>query len=381
MSTIHLCVPPNHVTFHDYRHCAQIPSPTFASDLSTANSQLIYPGLYTSMGTGEAQNLKSEAEILARQARPQRNSTWIPKTRDWRYTTGVIQHDDYEDAPKSRSVWDSLDLDYQANIDKTCAAESHSNSGVGSEVGIVDTTKVSQTPKRGVSKASTGSPLSAVPTPATYKPMKLLKGAWGQYKRLARNQAAEEEDGRSVFGTTGIVVRLRFTGKQKVQVKEILAQPAKPPEPPTVLQNMTPPTSSPNTPATARTAETIQGPHILDSVESLYTFPLFKRTWVDETYDFNIATVRSKIRPADKVFDELGANYHWYDDAVPADAIFPPGVPISAKEISAFYPHHVRWKGVMVRLTNNDYRGADILGMQVSHGRSKWCTIHEAHRP
>lgn len=61
----------------------------------------------------------------------------------------------------------------------------------------------------------------------------------------------------------------------------------------------------------------------------------------------------------------LGPKYHWYEHAVPVNAIFPPGIPISAKEIMAYYPHHVRWKGVMLRLTSNDYRGADIMGMQV----------------
>jgi hypothetical protein len=316
------------------------------------------------MGTCDAQNLKSDAEILARESRPRRNSSWIPKTRDWRYASGVIQHDNFEDAPKSRSVWDNLDYDYQASGDRRSQADRRSESGLGSDVGIIDTSEVVPTPKRAVSKASTGSPLSVVKTSTAYKPIKLLIGAWGQHKRLARNQTAEEDDGDPAFETTGIVVRLRFTGKNKALVKEILGQPAKSPTPRNVLQNMTPPTSSPNTPATARTAETVRGPHILDSIESLHTFPLFKRTWFDETYDFNIATVLTKIRPADRVSEELSANYHWYDDAVPADAIFPPGVPISAKEISAFYPHHVRWKGVMVRLTNNDYRGADILGMQ-----------------
>jgi hypothetical protein len=335
-----------------------------ASTFPNANTLLVLQRLYTRMVTGDAQNLQSEAEILARQSRPQRKSTWIPKTRDWRYASGVIQHDDFEDAAKSRSVWDNLDYDYQAGGDRRSQADSRNDNDAGSEVGLVDTSEVITTPKRAVSKASTGSPLSVVQVPIAYKPMKLPTGAWGQYKRLARKQTAEEDNVDPVFEMTGIVVRLRFTAKNKALLMEILEQSAKPPTPRTVLQNMTPPTSSPNTPATARTAATIRGPHILDTIESLHTLPLFERTWIDETYDFNIATVRSKIRPADRVFEELGANYQWYDDAVSADAIFPPGVPMSAKEIIAFYPHHVRWKGIMVRLTNNDYRGADILGMQ-----------------
>lgn len=326
------------------------------------------------MGTGDAQNLKNEAEILARQSRPQRSSTWIPKTRDWRYATGVIQHDDFEDMPKSRSVWDTLDYDFQAGGDKSSQRGSRSDSGAGSEVNFVEITELVQTPKRAVSKFSIESPVSAAQKRTAYKPMNLPKGSWRQVTRLTRSQNTVEDGGEVVFDTTALVVRLRFTGKNKAQIKEILEKPARPTSP-VVCRNMTPPDSSPNTPVTARTAETIQAPHILDSIESLYAFPLFKRTWVDETYDFNIATIRSKIRSADKVFDELGSNYQWYADAVPADAIFPPGVAISAKEIIAFYPHHVRWKGVMVRLTNNDYRGADIMGMQVSQNCSRWYAI------
>ncbi|EAT79241.2 hypothetical protein SNOG_13357 [Parastagonospora nodorum SN15] len=254
------------------------------------------------MGIGDAQNLKSEAEILARQSRPQRSSTWIPKTRDWRYATGVIQHDDFDDAPKSRSVWDTLDYDYQ----------------VGEEA--VHTTK------------STGlrnlpaSPSNVAPYIIDYKPMTMPKSGWMQVKRLKRSDTPDVVIGVANYETMALIVRLHFTRETRAQVKAIL-----------------------------------EG---LDSIKSLHAFPLFKRAWVDETYDFNAAAVRSKIRPIDRAYDELGANYHWYNDAVPADAVFPPGVPISAKEISAFYPHHVRWKGVMVRLTKNDYRGPDIMGMQ-----------------
>ncbi|KAI8941640.1 hypothetical protein NX059_002853 [Plenodomus lindquistii] len=74
--------------------------------------------------------------------------------------------------------------------------------------------------------------------------------------------------------------------------------------------------------------------------------------------------IRATLRSFDKVVPELGTRYHWYTDAIPVDAIFPPGVPLSAKEILAYYPHHVRWKGVMLRLTANDYRGGDIMAIQ-----------------
>jgi hypothetical protein len=285
------------------------------------------------MGIGDAQNLKSEAEILARQSRPQRSSTWIPKTRDWRYATGVIQHDDFDEAPRSRSVWDTLDYDYQGGEDAV------------------------HTPKSTGLRNLSASPSTVAPHSIDSKTMTLPKSGWMQVKRLKRSDTLGVVIGVAKYETMALIVRLHFTRKTQTQVKAILEESA---------ESRTPPVSSPNTPATSRTAESIRTPHRLDSIKSLHAFPLFKRAWVDETYDFNATAVRSKIRPIDRANDELGANYHWYNDAVPADAVFPPGVPISAKEISAFYPHHVRWKGVMVRLTKNNYRGPEIMGMQVS---------------
>jgi hypothetical protein len=327
------------------------------------------------MGTNDTHNLKSEADILARQSRPQHSSTWVPKTRDWRYATGVIQHDDFEDAPKSRSLWDTLDYDYQAdgNKDSPTRRTTTSGNGAGRERDIAGATGVAHTPKRNISKMSDASS----PAKTGYKSMSLRKGTWKQVTRFTRVANTTEDGAEETYELTGLVVRFRFTGKNKAHTQNILERPAVPMPTPSSLnhirtpkarQNFTPPVSSPDTPATARTAETIHTQHILDSIESLYTFPLFKRTWVDETYNFDVNTVRSKLRHDGTEVDDLGSNFHWYTDAVPVDAIFPPGVPISAKEIHAFYPHHVRWKGVMLRLTHNDYRGADIMGMQVC-----WC--------
>ena len=75
--------------------------------------------------------------------------------------------------------------------------------------------------------------------------------------------------------------------------------------------------------------------------------------------------VRSTLRDPDERPCDLVKNYNWYPDAVPIDALLPPGVPLSAKEICVYYPHHVRWQDIMLRLAHNDYRGPDILGIQV----------------
>jgi hypothetical protein len=321
------------------------------------------------MGTHDSETLKSEADILARQSRPQRNSTWVPKTRDWRYATGVIQHKDFQDEPKSRTVWDNMDYDYQAGAEK--GDRSRSGSGSGGELGMIAATDA-LSPDEKATTCLMESPKSAMFSTlpkARYRPMLPFRGAWMQVITYKRN-GAEEAD----FERTGLKLRLRFTGLRKKQAQEILERAATlpllppsydPAQLPGTHQTPTPELNSPNTPATAQTSETLRTPHTLDSIESLHTFPLFKRTWTDETHDFSVVTARSTLRDDTIKVEELGNNYAWYPDAVPIDAIFPPGVLLSGKEINAYYPHHIRWRGVMLRLTNNDYRGADIIGMQV----------------
>jgi hypothetical protein len=329
------------------------------------------------MGTHDSQQLKSEADILARSSRPQRNSTWIPRTRDWRYATGVIQHDDHGDAPKARSTWDILDYDYQANNSQRRHTDglSRSRSGTASEPDVVESTGAVPTPEPTTLKAPTDATKTAARPQGPHKPMEFRVRTWRQMKKYTRVDPSASDEEVAGFKVTGLVVRMRFTRKNRAHLRETLERevPLKH-EPsssaltqlPAANRNPTPPVANPLTPATARTAQTVCTPHILESIESLYTFPLFQRIWVDETYDFDVKSVRSTLRSADKVVDDLGGNYEWYDEAAPADAIFPPGVSLSAKEIQAFYPHHVRWKSVMVRLTKNDYRGPDIIGMQVT---------------
>jgi hypothetical protein len=94
--------------------------------------------------------------------------------------------------------------------------------------------------------------------------------------------------------------------------------------------------------------------------------PPISRPWIDETQDFNMRTVRSTLRPANQALKDLRPDYTWYTDAVPVDAIFPPGISLSIKEILAYYPHHVRWREVEERLSRNDYTKGDVLEIQVS---------------
>jgi hypothetical protein len=64
------------------------------------------------------------------------------------------------------------------------------------------------------------------------------------------------------------------------------------------------------------------------------TFAPFVRKWKDETQYFSMKKVVASLRPVGKVVDELSTPYNWFPEAVPIDALFPPGVLMTAKEIN-----------------------------------------------
>ncbi|KAH7359811.1 hypothetical protein BKA66DRAFT_372914, partial [Pyrenochaeta sp. MPI-SDFR-AT-0127] len=301
-----------------------------------------------------------EHDILARQSRPQQYSTWVPKTRDWRYATGVFQHDDFEDDPKDRSAWDTMDYDYHTTVNTKGDQRnlSRSNSGSGSSIGVSSMVNTDC----GLSKmAGQIKPLRKLNTPQKNK---LAPIASSNASGSAINSNMELS-----YQPISFVVRLRFTGANIAVMQRRLSTT---PESPPISQLITPPIT-PQTlkkaglhevQATNREAATMKTPCTLDSIKSINPLPLFQRSWLDETQNFDMKTVRSTLQESAARAENIGDKYDWYADAVPVNAIFPPGVPLTAKEINAYYPHHVLWKDIMLRLTNNDFRGVDIMGMQ-----------------
>lgn len=93
--------------------------------------------------------------------------------------------------------------------------------------------------------------------------------------------------------------------------------------------------------------------------------------WQDQTYDFNMAKICATVRGSEVSPTGVSNAYTWYPEAVAIDALFPPGVPLSLMEICIYYPHHVRWQDLMLRLAHNEYHGVDILGIQVCN-----CTLN-----
>jgi hypothetical protein len=302
-----------------------------------------------------------EEDILARHSRPQKHSTWVPKTRDWRYATGVFKHNDFEDAPKDRSAWDAMDFDYQAS--RSRSGTGIEDGGYMSVDGMVSAPDIPEGAKSKISPETSKTIVRIEPVKKKAKTGKRSRTPWQKRYRKIGEPVAE---GEPRYEVVGLIARLRFSGK--LIIEDAPPHPAiqSPPEHTSILA--TPAKAvmhrDPDTSATARTAQTLNTLHILDSIESVHEFPVFQRTWVDETKDFNTQEVRARLRQPGAQVKDMGNNYAWYDDAVPIDALFPPGIPLSAKEVNAYYPHHIRWKQMMLRLTNNDYRGADFIGMQ-----------------
>jgi hypothetical protein len=310
-----------------------------------------------------------EEDILARQSRPQRHSTWVPKNRDWRYATGVFTHDDNQDAPKDRSAWDNMDYDYQVAEPRQSRSRSGSGQSEYNNKALSRSGSPSATPDGAKKRPLLDPPNATVRVEAFTKKAKTSKrNVWMSVSRrycISASDVKGEEEPE--YKTCSLVVRLCFSGKliiedalpravipRSIDNSQALSTPMKA----KILLDT-------STPATARTTASLYAPNVQDSVEPLHTYSLFQRTWFDETKDFNMRAVRGAIQKPGSPGKDLGVNYTWYTDAVPVDALLPPGIPLSAKEIMAYYPHHVRWRGMMIRLANNDYRGADIMGMQV----------------
>ena len=277
-------------------------------------------------------------------------------------------------------------MDYNSQVAGSKRGRSGSGYSNSSDMDLSRTASVSRTPDSAALRTlSEPSNTVAQLGPPRKKAKTKKKSLWMQvsrYKPLGEQLVeGEEHPGYDIYSLT---VRLHFSSKLIIQDAqthtvtpvpyEHSQVPSTPSAPAPTRTAETPNTrasskmfATPATPVTVRTAKTSNKPRILGSTKSVHHYiPPFERPWIDETHDFNMLKVlRTLCQPHTQVTD-LGRNYTWYTDAVPVDAMFPPGITISAKEIMAYYPHHVRWKGTMLRLTNNGYRGSDIMGIQAS---------------
>jgi hypothetical protein len=317
----------------------------------------------------------STADILHRASRPQRHSSFLPRHRDWRYATGVFTHDDHSDTPKHMTVWDELDYDAQTGVfgrgkerrrarefartqsgttvgaDDEDGESSHKSSDAddGEDVtgspdamemdGAMDSPdKVTPTPKSGMkgSGKSAGKKIAAT-TPSQWHTLASFARI-DEENEFFQNDKNEEQ----VWKQTRLVTRLNFSLANRATVERIVSNPGTPSKPtrltidttPTTLQK-TPRMPNGFTPATPSTLR------VLTSIVPAQNLPqpLFERQWIDETRDFNMKEVVETIRAPGTIVKELPVAFNWFPDAVPIDALFPPGIAMSAKEILVCLKH------------------------------------------
>jgi len=239
-----------------------------------------------------------------------------------------------------------------------------SRSGDGGSTRTEETMSLPGTPKGIKSQFLSETLQTAVRLEPFREKAKVAKrNKWTSVSRYAPSDEAIRNN-KTGYRAFSLVVKLRFSGQ--LVIDQATARYTTP-----VPSESTQPANSAiphnfTTPAITREVKALYTPQTMRSISSVHDYIPFERSWVDETQDFNMREVCSTIRRPNTPVKDLGKNYTWYDDAVAADALLPPGIPLSAKELLAYYPHHIRWTGVMLRLSNNDYRGAEIVGIQAS---------------
>lgn len=180
------------------------------------------------------------------------------------------------------------------------------------------------------------------------------------FKRSDEQPGQNTEGDEEIWVQTRLIVRLKLSSPKMEQVQQILARSVEAPAS-TVDTSDEPTVPSTDLLNAAYTTNTTQEPI---SESSAQPNPPYESQWVDETKAFNMKTAQEDLQgPGHSVYT-WPLFFNWFPDAVPINSIFPPGVGISAKEIMAFYPHHIRWKGVTLRLVNNSYLSDTILPMQ-----------------
>jgi hypothetical protein len=277
--------------------------------------------------------IKTAEDILYRWSRPQRNSTFVPNQRDWRYETGVYQHQDFDNSKGDKTIWDMLDEDNENGVfgrerrrKKGGKANSKMNNGETEGYGREEAGAVelgistgSVTPARShidtVTPASTWKNKETASPPNKSNTFRTLSP-----KLYGRAADYTESNGEEEWEQTGFLVRLHFPRK-KSSLSAIL--------------NRFPPqcalSSEPNTPVTPSKLFTPADSHDRGKIDSLR---LFHREWRDKTLNFCMRNVLGLLHHPEKLADSIPASFQWWDGAVPVDAILPPGIAMSAKELN-----------------------------------------------
>jgi hypothetical protein len=292
-------------------------------------------------------HIKTTQDILHRSSRPQNTSSYIPRKRDWRYATGVFRHEDNE-RERDKTTWDEMDEDYVRRAFRGRRGRAKRPNLDFSE-DDPETEDVGGTELVDVQRGGT---YADIPVPSSSQAHTTI--------HYTRKRPTSDNLGTTTEPTwkeVGLIVRLKLPPRNHGNTPQLLFPRSKPATsesggatPLTVstestnIDSIFSPTKSqtaamyapptPGTPVSPRSNSTGSGNAV--SVE------LPESAWKDETYDFPVRRFWDALRKENgrdrdtkpgRQVPEIPKSYTWFPEAVAVDAAFPPGIPMTAKEI------------------------------------------------
>lgn len=221
-----------------------------------------------------------EEDILAHQSRPQHFSTWVPSIRDWRYATGVFQHDDFENDPKERSAWDTMDYDYQTGSSIKYTLDASSTGTRGSKGrSRIDEVSRSTTPGSERSKDFDYSPRQGQAAVMLSNKSRLSQGStWSSMVRYRLGEIPDKFQ-TTYHDAVGLTVHLRFTPQHAKLLKDLVNDTSPHPVRPQSFRRsrvsnilQTPARHGLGTPMSSCTSTTLSTPRSLNTIKSIREF-------------------------------------------------------------------------------------------------------------
>lgn len=247
--------------------------------------------------------IKTTEDILHRWSRPQRNSTFVPNRRDWRYETGVYQRKDFDGSSGDKTIWDMLDEDCVSGVFGRERRRTHRGNSSMEGAGETSRHRAYEPSAVGV-----GMRLPKVLDTSRELSVKL----YGRAANGVRSDVEEDWD------QAGPIPPLQLLSTNS-SIEPVLTRHTSP----LSLSSVLGPPVAISRPSTTT--------HLNHGTEAL---PPFHRKWKDNTRHFCMKNVRNLLRNPEKPVDPIPVSLQWWDSAVSVDAILPPGIAISAKELN-----------------------------------------------
>jgi hypothetical protein len=173
--------------------------------------------------------IRKPEDILFRSSRPQRNSSHIPRARDWRYATGVFRHEDIVDARNEATIWDHMDRDFnmrkagrkRKSDEKEVMIDENQGDGIWNH----KTVDAKVNGEGGREEKKTPSPRKNTKS-LTASPKKDILKTRSRAIRVGIFEPTGDTIGKREYVQTGLIVRLKHAGKTPVYTAKMLAKPS-----------------------------------------------------------------------------------------------------------------------------------------------------------